>query len=369
MATSNLRSVQGLSYEQQGLGDSRSSPLPTASAPIAAPVAPLPHHSRGILAVNEARSLGTRASTPLSVPPPNGPVQVNIMQKSRPERRRHSSNSGGVRPKLSHLAATSTLSSRRAHSPNTAAVAAANTAGKPLNTHSPVALAAAAAVTAEKIGRLLLTQGPLAIRHITSHLAQTIPGFGELSLSKQRRLIIAVLDNGDPVKGISFDKIGWGRWAVHEGPVAIKAESGSPALEPVKSGSSNGSWQTRSASLSSREGSRETLLARLLADSDRRASISNQLPNHRLPLSPRLVASASENAIEEDDIELAGEDLYKQGNDEAVFSDDESDDGGMTSGRHDTDEEDWQRIGPAGLRMTSPREQEAIQALVQLRSI
>lgn len=290
------------------------------------------------------------------------------MQKNRPERRRHSSNSGGVRPKLSQLSASSSLSGRRAISPNPIVSAP----GKPLNTHSPVALAAAAAVTPEKIGRLLQTQGPLAIRHITAHLAQTISGFGELSLSKQRRLIIAVLDNGDTKKGITFDKVGWGRWAVREtapGSLA-RADSGSPGLEPVKSESSTGSWTTRSASLSNRDGSRETLLARLLADSDRRASISNQLPNHKLPLSPRLLATSNEQAIEEDDIELAGEDLYKQGNDEAVFSDDEDDeDSDRVVGRHDTDEEDWQRIGPAGLRMASPREQEAIQALVQLRSI
>lgn len=291
------------------------------------------------------------------------------MQKNRPERRRHSSNSGGVRPKLSQLTASSSLSGRRAISPN----AIASAPGKPLNTHSPVALAAAAAVTPEKIGRLLQAQGPLAIRHITAHLAQTIPGFGDLSLSKQRRLIIAVLDNGDTKKGITFDKVGWGRWAVREAaPGSLgRADPSTTNAEPVKSESSPGPWSTRSASLSNREGSRETLLARLLADSDRRTSISNQLPNHRLPLSPRLMAAASnEQAIEEDDIELAGEDLYKQGNDEAVFSDDEDDDDSDRAvERHDTDEEDWQRIGPAGLRMASPREQEAIQALVQLRSI
>lgn len=176
---------------------------------------------------------------------------------------------------------------------------------KPLNTHSPIAVAAAAAVTADKIRRLLSAQGPLPIRHITSHLAATIAGFGELSLSKQRRLIIAVLDG--PKSG--FVKVGWGRWAV--GGQEISAAS---VLRPQFS--------------------------------NHRESISRQLPDSKPPLSPSL-GPAEESA---------------------VFSDSESSEFDDDSEVEGTDEEDWQAIGPAQLRRTSPREQDAIAALVQLRS-
>lgn len=92
-----------------------------------------------------------------------------------------------------------------------------------LSTSSPAGIAAAAAVTPDKLAKLLLTQGPLAIRHLTSHLATQIPGFAQLSLSKQRRLIIAALDNGDPITGCVFEKVGWGQWAArHVGSQHVK---------------------------------------------------------------------------------------------------------------------------------------------------
>jgi len=205
---------------------------------------------------------------------------------------------------------------------------------KPLNTHSPIAMAAAAAVTSDKIRKLLVSQGPLPIRHITSHLAATITGFGELSLSKQRRLIIAVLDGPKS----EFVKVGWGRWAV-EGSDAAHAEgapAGSPA--PAATPAANSSTSKRSSSMQGH--SRLSLSAH-------RESISRQLPNAKPPLSPSL------GPIE----------------DSAVFSDSESSDNDYDDSEVEgTDEEDWQAIGPTQLRQTSPREQDAIAALVQLRS-
>lgn len=170
---------------------------------------------------------------------------------------------------------------------------------KPLNTHSPVAVAAAAAVTSDKIHKLLMAHGPLPIRHITAHLASTIHGFGELSLSKQRRLIIGVLDGPRS----DFVKVGWGRWAVRNDNMAARVPT------------------------------------------HRESIVSSLIPNAKPPLSPSL----------------------RPVDDNAVFSD--SEESSENSEIENTDEEDWRAIGPDQLRHTSPREQEAIAALVQLRSV
>lgn len=194
------------------------------------------------------------------------------------------------------------LNQRRRHS--------SSALDKPLNTHSPVALAAAAAVTPAKIAALLHSQGPLAIRHITAHLAQTIPGFGGLSLSKQRRVIVGVLDSGDSKSGIKFSKVGWGRWAVDQ------------KLQNTRSVSMDG--------------------AKLLLEADRRVSTTSRPPI------PTLSSSPEESAI--------------------ISDDDDSDNlEEPTIGEH-TDEEDWASLGPESLRDTTPREQDAVAALVKLRA-
>lgn len=178
---------------------------------------------------------------------------------------------------------------------------------KPLNTHSPVAIAAANAVTSEKIYEHLKKEGPLPIRNITAHLANSITGFGELSLSKQRRLIISVLE----APRSQFEKVGWGRWA-------IKAN-----VKTERSGTLTGDTTKHQARRSYRE------------------SVSNTLPSSKPPLSPSLVPVS----------------------DSAIMSESDSD-----SEIENTDEEDWQSLGPSKLREASPREKEAIAALVQLHS-
>lgn len=67
-------------------------------------------------------------------------------------------------------------------------------------------------VTPERLARLLMVTGPLAIRHITSNLSNQILGFDKLSLSKQRRLIMSCLNQGFESESIIFEKIGWGQW-------------------------------------------------------------------------------------------------------------------------------------------------------------
>lgn len=157
---------------------------------------------------------GTSASAAAAAAAPSPPSSYRLQklvpvtpQQSLPVVERRFSASAGVATRLSYSPASLPTSSP----------AGAGSTG-PLNTNSPLALAAAAAVTPEKLAALLTAQGPLPIRHITAHLALTVRGFGELSLSKQRRLIIAALDaehhgSSPGSSGIRFEKVGWGRWA------------------------------------------------------------------------------------------------------------------------------------------------------------
>lgn len=85
-----------------------------------------------------------------------------------------------------------------------------------LLTLSPEALRVAAEITPHRLANLLIRKGPLAIRLITAELAVEVPGFDHLSLSKQRRLIMAAMEQSDPVNNVVFEKIGWGQWAVRK---------------------------------------------------------------------------------------------------------------------------------------------------------
>jgi hypothetical protein len=66
---------------------------------------------------------------------------------------------------------------------------------------------------------ILLSHGPLAIRHIMGYLTTSVPGFSRITSAKARRLVVAALEgrgsggegaglNGD----VLFEKVGWGRW-------------------------------------------------------------------------------------------------------------------------------------------------------------
>jgi hypothetical protein len=65
---------------------------------------------------------------------------------------------------------------------------------------------------------ILLSHGPLAIRHIMSYLNMRVPGFSRITSAKARRLVVSALEcRGEGVAGglngdVVFDKVGWGRW-------------------------------------------------------------------------------------------------------------------------------------------------------------
>ncbi|EGW32846.1 uncharacterized protein SPAPADRAFT_60188 [Spathaspora passalidarum NRRL Y-27907] len=85
-----------------------------------------------------------------------------------------------------------------------------------LSTSSPEGIQVASKITPTRLANLLIRKGPLPIRHITSQLALEVPSFDLLSLSKQRRLIMAAMEQTDLVNNVVFEKIGWGQWAVRK---------------------------------------------------------------------------------------------------------------------------------------------------------
>ncbi|KAF1809355.1 hypothetical protein P152DRAFT_403320 [Eremomyces bilateralis CBS 781.70] len=62
---------------------------------------------------------------------------------------------------------------------------------------------------------ILLNNGPVAIRHVLSHLTQTVPGFSRIAPPKARRIVVAALEGragGGHHGEVVFEKVGWGRW-------------------------------------------------------------------------------------------------------------------------------------------------------------
>ncbi|KAI5959169.1 STB3 [Candida pseudojiufengensis] len=85
-----------------------------------------------------------------------------------------------------------------------------------LSTSSPEGIQVASKITPTRLANLLIRKGPLPIRHITSQLSLEVSSFELLSLSKQRRLIMAAMEQLDPINNVVFEKIGWGQWAVRK---------------------------------------------------------------------------------------------------------------------------------------------------------
>lgn len=64
---------------------------------------------------------------------------------------------------------------------------------------------------------ILLSHGPLAIRHVMGYLTTSVPGFSGIPPAKARRLVVGALEGrggegGGPEGDVEFEKVGWGRW-------------------------------------------------------------------------------------------------------------------------------------------------------------
>lgn len=175
-----------------------------------------------------------------------------------------------------------------------------------LSTLSPEALRVAAEITPHRLANLLIRKGPLAIRLITAQLSVEVPGFELLSLSKQRRLIMGAMEQGDPENNVVFEKIGWGQWAVRKVDsdyIVIETDGASEnpkALlnihelrEKAKLG-----WLKKSASLELKDARRDSI-------SNSKPNLHNvRLPNERLSTSSAILDTDSDSDADDDDMDV-----------------------------------------------------------------
>lgn len=205
-----------------------------------------------------------------------------------------------------------------------------------ISTSSPEGIAAASQITPNRIARILLKEGPLPIRHLTGHLIEQVPVFGNLSLSKQRRLIMAALESGDVETGCIFEKIGWGQWeakVVGIELVKMKIENSNnnnqSSNDNVDSKITNEkiyATNSTNSNISINESSSKVKKSRSQSHTIRRESISSHLSeNYRMPTSPNFgpVQSFRNSFKQYGDIDDA---IKSSSDDDLVDEDDEDDD-------------------------------------------
>lgn len=162
------------------------------------------------------------------------------------------------------------------------------------------------AIVADTLLPALFSQyGPLAARHIVAYLSNAQPRFSQLPPARQRRLVVQALESK---KGVTFEKVGWGRWTLVEGnvrgqPLSSKGGVFTPESMPRES---------------------------VVATSKRTPSLLGTSYSADFMFSPAMSMSA-EQAGRDDDIDVDPLDLDHDEDSE-------------------TDEEDWKTLGADGLR-------------------
>lgn len=229
----------------------------------------------------------------------------------------------------------------------------------------PTALSSAALSGLEAVGAItpamlakhhlpdiLLANGPMAIRHILSYLAQSVPGFSRIAPAKARRLVVSALESrggSGPRGDVEFEKVGWGRWDARTR--GQTSRDGRPSASiPVLTGSLSGARLSPPASI---------------ADSYTMSSAGGfQVPraqrDRRGDIYSRSYASNSMLSRSEDrseDLDMAEHEADKMSLDGSEGSDTSASDRDIPGLEEDldddTDEEDWAAIGAAALRRGS----------------
>jgi hypothetical protein len=186
---------------------------------------------------------------------------------------------------------------------------------------------------------ILLTHGPLAIRHVMGYLTTSVPGFAGIPPAKARRLVVSALEGrgsggeGGGLDGdVEFEKVGWGRWDARRRGQPSRARRASPTSSPlyedgaipILKGSSWKADRSRLAPYGSSHGDGDSAVAFSHDDRD-----ITMLEHEADRMSMDGSASASCSEAPEDDV---------------VMNDDPED---------VTDDEDWAAVGAAALRATS----------------
>jgi hypothetical protein len=183
---------------------------------------------------------------------------------------------------------------------------------------------------------ILLSHGPLAIRHVMGCLATSVPGFAGIPPAKARRLVVKALEGrghgseGGGLDGdVEFEKVGWGRWAARRQGLAARERSA--RLSPTAGSYANGIPIARSAGWC--------------------------IGRSRLQTSASSEGGSAVFSHDDRDITMLENEAEKMsmgGSGSASCSPAPDDDVAMGDGPDDaTDDEDWAAVGAAGLRAAS----------------
>ncbi|KAL1873449.1 hypothetical protein VTK73DRAFT_947 [Phialemonium thermophilum] len=187
---------------------------------------------------------------------------------------------------------------------------------------------------------ILLSHGPLAIRHIMGYLTTSVPGFAGIPPAKARRLVVSALESrGGGAEGggldddVEFEKVGWGRWDAKRRGQLLRDETARRTSAAAYSPHPEGIPFT-SAARRNKARPRLSVSASSMGDGDS-ATFSHDdrditmLENEADKMSMYGSASASCSEAPDDDV---------------AMNDDPED---------VTDDEDWAAVGAAALRAAS----------------
>ena len=190
--------------------------------------------------------------------------------------------------------------------------------------------------------RILLENGPLAIRHVMGYLTTSVPGFSRIPPAKARRLVVGALEGRgssgrelEDVDGdVVFEKVGWGRWDARRRGQPSR-ETGSCGLRPGRHPSPTFQGGLDIPGAGSREDLNREVSIRMGAENDSEADYDT--PPEDVSM---LEHEADKMSLDEDGSCSSSESL---------------DDEPMLDHGYDevTDEEDWASIGAAALRQGS----------------
>ncbi|CAG8971185.1 hypothetical protein HYALB_00010185 [Hymenoscyphus albidus] len=189
---------------------------------------------------------------------------------------------------------------------------------------------------------ILLSHGPLAIRHIMGYLTTSVPGFSGIPPAKARRLVVGALEgkgsagDGGGLKGeVKFEKVGWGRW---DARLKGHARSRSSQHSPPPSGSSSYSTGMPIAKNHQWRDDR----GRLNVPGSSWAGDSAVF-SHDDEMDHNMVEDEADKMSLDDEDSCSSSEAEPE--DEVMGGDDDPDD--------ITDDEDWAAVGAAALRAAS----------------
>ena len=190
--------------------------------------------------------------------------------------------------------------------------------------------------------RILLENGPLAIRHVMGYLTTSVPGFSRIPPAKARRLVVGALEGRgssgrelEDVDGdVVFEKVGWGRWDARRRGQPSR-ETGSCDIRPGRHPSPNFQGGLEIPGTNSREDRNRGVGTRMGADIDSEVDYDTPPEDVSMLEHEADKMSLDENGSGSSPESLEDQPMLDHGYDEV------------------TDEEDWASIGAAALRQGS----------------